>query len=438
MPRSESGRAPRVVFVTITFDPEPGALRGLPLARWLARRGYDVRVLTGFPQYPGGKVYPGYRIRPWQWETMDGIPVLRVPLYPSHDTRALRRIWTYLSFMLSAATLGVALVGRADVVYLYEPPPTNGLASLLLKWFRGAPVVHHIADMWPETVLGSGMLPAGRVQKVAERLIGAWCRFLYRRADVMSVLSPGFKRMLVERGVPAEKVEVIYNWTDEDAFRPVPRDPALARELGLDGKFNVIYAGNIGPLQGIDTVVRAAVLAAPRCPELQVTIVGTGPLSDEVRSLADELGATNVRFVPRREYWEMPQINALADVLLVHLRDFPFLASTIPSKTQVSLASGRPVLIGVRGDAADLVLQAGGGVAVPPEDPAAMADAMVELARMSPAERDAMGRRGREYYLRNLSLDIAGEQHDRIFRRLAAGRRRARARLGARGRESGD
>jgi colanic acid biosynthesis glycosyl transferase WcaI len=418
-------RGPTVIFVTITFDPEPGALRGLPLAKWLVARGYDIKVLTAFPQYPAGKTYAGYRQRPWQWETMDGIPVLRVPIYPSHDTNPLRRIWTYLSFMLSASFIGVPLIGSADVVYLYEPPPTNGLATLLLKWLRGTPIVHHIADMWPETVLESGMLPKnGGIYKAANGLIGAWCRFLYRQAAVMSVLSPGFKRLLIERGVPEEKIEVIYNWCDEDTFRPLPRDERLAAELGFTDKFNFVYAGNIGPLQGLDTVIRAAKLIEDLAPNAQIVIIGTGPLSDSVKALAAELGVTNVKFIPRREYWEMPQINCLADVLLVHLRDFPFLACTIPSKTQVSLASGRPVLIGVRGDAAQVVIDAEAGIACEPENPVSMAGAMVRLATMPRDQLDEMGRRGRDFYLRTQSIDVAGAQMDRIFTRLTTLRRR--------------
>lgn len=420
-----AGPRPRVIFVTITFDPEPGALRGLPLAKWLTARGYDVKVLTAFPQYPAGKTYPGYTQRPWTWETMDGIRVLRVPIYPSHDTNPVRRISTYISFMLTASLIGVPLIGSADVVYLYEPPPTNGLATLLLKWFRGTPIVHHIADMWPETVLESGMLPkSGLVYRTANALIGAWCRFLYRQAAVMSVLSPGFKRLLIERGVPEDKIEVIYNWVDEETFRPLPRDEALAGELGFTGYFNFVYAGNIGPLQGLDTVIRAAKLIEQRAPNARIVIIGTGPLSASVKALATELGVQNVRFIPRREYWEMPQINSLADVLLIHLRDFGFLAATIPSKTQVSLASGRPVLIGVRGDAAALVVEAEAGRTCEPDNPESMADAMVELATMPRDQLDRMGRAGRDYYLRTQSIEIAGTQMDRILQRLAASKRR--------------
>src|ERR1043165_8746806 len=251
----------RVIFLTITFHPEPNAIHGLPLAKAMAARGYDIKVLTAYPQYPMGQLYPGYKMRPWMRETVEGIDILRVPIYPSHDTSAIRRILTYLSFAFFAATIGVALIGSADLVYLYDPPPTNGLASLLLKWFRGMPIVHDIADMWPETVIESGMVPGGgRVKRIVSSLIGAWCKFLYRRADVVTVLSPGFKRLLMERGVPENKVKVIYNWADESTFRPLDPDLELGRELGFADRFNIVYAGNLGVYQGLDTVIRAAAL----------------------------------------------------------------------------------------------------------------------------------------------------------------------------------
>lgn len=422
-PRSESpiSTMVRAIFVTITFDPEHGALRGLPLAKWLAVRGYDIKVLTAFPQYPIGRIYPQYRMRPWQWETMDGIQVLRVPIYPSHDNSASRRVLTYSSFALSASTIGLALIGTADVVYLYEPPPTNGLATLLLKWFRGIPVVHHIADMWPETVVESGMLRGTLNKKIANAAIGGWCRFLYRQAAVITVLSQGFKRLLMERGVPEEKVRVIYNWTDEEVFRPVERDPALARTLGFEGRFNIVYAGNIGPLQCIETVIEAAVLVKDD-PKIQICVIGTGPKEHDVKRLAIERGARNVRFFDRIDYREMAKINSLADVLLVHLKDIPFLHSTIPSKTQVSLASGRPVLMAVRGDAATIVQQAEAGIVCEPENPRDMAQAMLKFSKMSFEELEAMGARGRHYYINHLSLDIGGSQMDSALRDACRGR----------------
>src|ERR1039458_1144728 len=143
----------RVLFLTQWFDPEPGAIRGLPLAKWLARNGDDVEVLTGFPNYPGGRLYPGYGMKLWNRELLDGITVLRVPLYPSHNSSALGRLANYSSYALSAATLGLVLARPADVAFVYRPPATVGLPSLLVKHLRGLPFVYPIADMGPEPVV---------------------------------------------------------------------------------------------------------------------------------------------------------------------------------------------------------------------------------------------------------------------------------------------
>lgn len=412
----------RIIFLTITFYPEPGAIHGLPLAKYLAAKGYDIKVLTSFPQWPIGKIYPGYRMRPWQRETIDGIPVLRVPIYPSHDTSAIRRILTYLSFAFTASTIGATLIGSADLVYLYDPPPTNGFASLILKAFRGTPIVHDIVDMWPETVIESGMVRGERTKNITNSLLGAWCRFLYRHADAITVLSPGFKRLLIDRGVPENKVRVIYNWADDTTFHPGEPDLNLSRELGFEGRFNIVYAGNLGVYQGIDTVIKAAALIKDH-PKIQVVIVGVGPKQEELKHLASELGATNVLFLGRRPYEEMPKINSLADVLLIHLKDLAFMHATIPSKTQVSLASGRPILMAVKGDAAEIVREAGAGVVCEPDNHSKMAKVMVEMSAMSKAELENMGARGRNYYLKNLSLDVAFEKLDEIFRNVADNRR---------------
>ena len=256
----QEDRRPRIIFVMMTFSPEPGALHGLPLATWLSERGYDIQVITGFPNYPIGRIYPGYRTTLWKREKMGRVSVLRVPIYPSHDDSAVRRIFTYLSFAISAATIGVALAGRCDAVYLYDPPPTNGLASTALRLIHRVPVVHSVGDLWPDTVVQSGMVRNRVLRAVFERSITVYLRYLYRLATRMTVLSPGFKKVLTDRGVPASKIDVIYNWADEALFHPVPADADLRRELGMEGRFNFVFAGNLGGFQGIDTLIRAATI----------------------------------------------------------------------------------------------------------------------------------------------------------------------------------
>jgi len=341
------------------------------------------------------------------------VPILRVALYPSHDRSALRRALNYASFALSAMLIGIPLAGEADVVYVLNLP-TVAFAALVRKIIRKTPYILNIPDIWPESVLESGMVSRGQVKKILAYSLSLLNSLTYKHAAAITVISPGFKRMLVERGVPESKVHVIYNWIDEDLFRPVPRDDRLAKQLGFEGRFNIVYAGNLGALQGLDAVIRAAVRIQGG-PPVQVVFVGTGQMESELKTLATQLRANNVLFLGRRDLLEMPAIYALADVLLVHLKDLPFLGSTIPSKTQVSLAVGRPVIMAVRGDAADIVRKAGAGIVCEPEDEAALAQAMLRLATMDKGELEAMGANGRSYYLKEMALAVGAERLVKLF-----------------------
>ena len=147
----------RILFVSPYFYPEPNMFMGLPFAKALAERGHQVEALTGFPNYPGGKIYDGYRIRPLQREVLDGIPVIRVAMYPSHDSSSLRRIITYSSFAFSASTIGTAVVKSADVAYITSGPATNALAGIALQIFRRIPFVFDIKDLWPDALTATGM-----------------------------------------------------------------------------------------------------------------------------------------------------------------------------------------------------------------------------------------------------------------------------------------
>jgi glycosyltransferase involved in cell wall biosynthesis len=409
----------RVLILTQFFDPEPALITGMPLATWLRRRGHSVEVVTGFPNYPGGRFYPGYEPALWKREWIDGVRVNRVALYPSHDQSAVRRAANYGSFALSASALGALLSRRADAAYVYHPPATIGLPALLWKHTRQIPFVYHVQDLWPDSVVESGMVGSGRVQRAVEQALLWWCARVYAGASRIAVLSPGFKRILIERGVSAGKIEVIPNWVEEALFKPMPRDDVLARNLGLAGRFNVVYSGNIGHFQGLESAVRAAA-RLQHLDRFQLVFIGAGQAEESLRSLARELRLDNVRFLGRQPYQQMGPLTALADVLLVSLQDLSFFAATIPAKTQVALACGRPVLVAVRGDAAELVREAGAGVACTPGHEIEMASAIERLYSMPRAELEAMGKRGRGYYVRELSVERGAARVERLLAAAAS------------------
>jgi len=405
----------RILFLTQWFDPEP-MFKGLAFAKALRERGHEVQILTGFPNYPGGKVFPGYRIRPFLREVMEGIPVVRVPLYPSHDTSAIRRIANYATFALSAATIGAAAVKPADVMYVYHPPATVALPAIMIHGVRRIPFVYDIQDLWPDTLSATGMVNNGFLTGLVDR----WCRMVYRAASKIVVLSPGFKDALVQRSVPEEKIEVIYNWCDEGQIPKTSKNESLAKELGFSGRFNVLFAGTMGKAQALEAVLDAAGRIGGRIPEIQFIFVGGGIEVDRLQKIARERRLKNVLFLPRRPVSEIGEILNLADVLLVHLKDDPLFRITIPSKIQAYLAVGRPILAGVRGDAAGLVRMAGAGVVCQPENPESISEAVEELYRMPRARLNEMGDSGHRYYRKELSLSAGVSRFEEVFQAASA------------------
>jgi putative colanic acid biosynthesis glycosyltransferase WcaI len=408
----------RLLIISITFDPEPGAMRGLPLAQWLSKQhDYEVEVITSIPWYPQGRFYPGYKLRLWQWEMLEGARVLRVPIIPSHNRSAFRRIITYLSFMFSASILGLILTRRADVVYTFDSLPTTHAVAWILSRIKSMKSVQHIADIWPDTMAGAGMLKSGVGTTLLLRATAGWVRFLQRSQDWLTVLSPGFEDLLVERGATRQRVSTIYNWTYEDRYFPAPADISMARRWGLLDRFNVVYVGNLGPLQAIDTLVHAAAILDQRS-EAQIVIAGGGSCENSIRKMVREGPSTNIRFLGPLSVSDAAELNKIADVLVVHLRDLPFLRATIPGKTQVALASGKPVLMAARGDAADVIRLSGAGIVVEPENPAEFAEGIVTLERMERRKLLEMGARGRSYYQTEMSLERGAARMHEIFQRV--------------------
>lgn len=413
---TSGGRRPRLILLKQWFHPEPG-MRGLAFARRFEELGFEVEVVTGFPNYPGGKVYEGYRIRPLLRERIEGVAVTRLALYPSHDRSRIGRVLNYVSFFLSAAFYLTFLARRADVVYAYHPPLTVAMAAAVARMFRRTPLVLDVQDMWPDTLRATDMATNSRVL----RLVGEVCSWTWRRGDRISVLSEGFRRLLVERGVPEEHVTVIPNWADESAMRAPAGAPPAA--LAAPGRFRLLFAGNMGPAQGLGAVLEAAALVAPQRPEIEFCFLGSGIELDRLKARVAAEGLANVRFLPRVPMAEAGAYLAAADALLVHLTADPLFAITIPSKTQAYMAAGRPILMAVEGDAADLVRAAQAGLVVPPENPAALAAAVLQLADMAPDAREGLGASGRRFYDTHLSFAKGTQRLAELLRAAMAGAR---------------
>jgi putative colanic acid biosynthesis glycosyltransferase WcaI len=402
------------------YEPEPAWIPGT-LARGLRDRGHRVTVVTGFPNYPTGELYPGYRQTIRHVEHDDGIRLCRVPLWPSHDQSAGRRIANYASFALSASVVGMPRMHDVDAFWVYDSPATVGLPAMLLALLGRKPMLLHIQDLWPDSVIESGLLRDGRLTRFTNVVLDLWCRLTYRAATEIAVISPSLIPLLESRGVPAEKLHFVPNTAEEtriDVREPVETDH---REPDLIGKFVLMYAGSLGHVQGLDTAVRAA----GRLRDLKdfvLVIVGSGVAEDSLRDLAKDLSLDNVRFMGRQPAELMPALAAQADAQLISLRDAPFLRATMPGKVQMLLAGGQPIIVSANGDAAAMIERAGAGLTSAAGDDEALAVAVRQLMSMPQADRQLFGERGRKFYDESLSSTRLVETIETMLARMAVHR----------------
>lgn len=401
-------KPPRLLFLTQWFDPEPGA-KGLVFTRELVKQGFDVEVVTGFPNYPGGNLYPGYKVKLIQREVIDGVHITRLPLYPSHDQSALKRVLNYGTFAASSLFYGLFWARRADVIYAYHPPLTVGITASILRLVRRIPVVYDVQDMWPDTLRATGMLNNVRIL----RWVAVVCDWVYRTVDHIVVLSPGFKRLLVQRGVPEKKLSVVYNWADEASLTS-PAGELVPEFPGKD-LFRILFAGNLGKAQALDTVLRSAELLQQNGSRVCWVMLGGGIEVKRLKAEVSRRQLKNVIFLPAVPMAQVGAYLKAADALLVHLRKDPLFEITIPSKTQAYMAVGKPILMAVDGDAAELVNRSDCGLVAESENPEVLAKAADTLANTSPNDLNDMGQRAKTFYQQHLALDVGVRRFSELF-----------------------
>lgn len=407
----------RILLITQWFDPEP-TFKGILFAKELVSRGFEVEVITGFPNYPGGTLYDGYRVKFIQKEVIDGVLVTRVPLFPSHDKSKLGRVFNYLSFAFSSLIYGLFFSKRADVIYAYHPPLTVGISALIIKLFRRVPVVLDIQDMWPDTLKATGMISNSRLLGSVSKV----CNFIYSGVTKIVVLSPGFKDLLIDRGVPENKIEIIYNWADEDVLRTKtgerPQDM-----VSIEG-FKVLFAGNVGQAQGLDVVLDAALLLKDDVPNIHFLVLGRGLKLDDLKRREKELNLGNVHFFPAVGMEKVGSFLGFADALLIHLNSDPLFEITIPGKTQAYMAVGKPIIMGVSGDASNLVSRADCGVCFEPEDSVALAEAAKGLMLLDSTDIQRLGKNAERFYNENLSVMVGVNSFEKVFNEVIDMRQR--------------
>lgn len=409
----------KIGMITQWYEPEPGAAaHPTAIARSLQRRGHEVKVLTGYPNYPHGKVYEGYRQRIRTHETRDGIELLRIPLWPSHDANAIHRALALTSFAASAATQA-GWLRDVDVCLVYLSPATVGAAARVLRRLAGVPYVLYVQDLWPDSITASGFVGNERAREVIERGVNHFLTGLYRRADATVAIAPGMAALLRERGVPSGRDHVVYNWVDESIFGPAA--PAAPPELD-PARTWIMYAGGVGSVQGLDAAVGAIGLLADR-PEIGLAVVGDGVARPELEAQAAALGlGERVRFLGNRPMASMPALMSQAAAQLVSLADRPLFRVTVPSKLQSAMACGQPVVCAVAGDASELTTRAGAGVVAVPGSAQSIAEAFRAIAESTPAQIAEFGANARAFYEAELCESVGAARLEHLLADAASRR----------------
>ncbi|HEY1070140.1 MAG TPA: glycosyltransferase family 4 protein [Thermomonas sp.] len=381
----------RILFLSDNFPPEgnaPATRLYEHATRWV-RAGHEVTVVTCAPNFPEGRLFPGYRNAWRQVEWLDGIRVVRVKTYITANEGFLKRTLDYLSFMLMATVMSV-FERRPDVVVATSPQFFCALAGWMVGVLKWRPFVFELRDLWPASIMAVGAMRKSLVIRLLERVE----LFLYRRADAIVSVTESFREDLVARGVPRGKIHVVLNGVDLDRYEPRERDAALAREFGLEGKFVAGYMGTHGLAHALPKVLEAAERLGHR-EDIAFFFAGAGAERARVEQLVAERGLRNVRMIPRQPKARMPALWSLCDLAIVPLRDTPVFATVIPSKIFESMGMGVPILMSLpEGEATAIVRRTCSGVCVPPEDPQAMAEAVAGLAD-APSEMAVLRRQAR-------------------------------------------
>ena len=393
----------KILFIAHYFPPEGNApaARAHELCRAWVKEGHDVTVITGVPNVPNGVVYEGYRNRWRQVEEIDGIRAVRVMTYIAPNSGTTRRILNYISFMVTGVFAGLR-VDRPDVVIATSPQFFCGWAGAIVGWLRRLPFILEIRDIWPESIVAVGAMRRGRCIRILE-----WLELkLYAAALHIVTVGDGYRRVLLTRGVPDERISVITNGVDLARFTAKPGSGTAVRDRHAPGAgFVCSYVGTIGMASGLDVVLRAAgQLKAAGHTEFRFLLVGDGATRAALQRQAEEEGLDTIVFTGRVPRDEVPTYLAASDACLIHLKNTETFRTVLPSKLFEAAAMGCPIVLGVAGDAAELLTKAGGGICIEPENADQLVAALEEVAA-DPALASALGEAGRTYIAEHFDRD---------------------------------
>jgi colanic acid biosynthesis glycosyl transferase WcaI len=369
-----------VLLLTQYFPPETGsaAAKMAEMGEYLAGRGHRISVVSQIPNYPSGVVYPGYEGAWFRRERQNGVRITRTWSYASPERDRFRpRFLNYATFM-GTALAGIFSGPRPDVALVYSPPLFLGLTATVLTKLWRTPFVFWVNDLWPGVALPLGFMQKGKLFNLAKAVE----RFAYDEANRIFVYSQRQGEEIAKTGTNPAKIEVHPLWIDTDVFRPVPETVTeIRREYGWDQKFVVLYGGNIGRAQGLEILIESARLLKD-VQDIHFVLMGSGYEKENLEALVRQYNLTSVQFIGHQPKDQAAAFFSAADVLFARLKADPSRVGTVPEKILAYMACGRPVLMAVQeGAAAELIRGHQCGLPVPPNDPEALARAIVNLSQ---------------------------------------------------------
>lgn len=405
----------RVLLISQYFPPETGGPpnRLLSIANGLREAGHEVHVLAEKPNHPEGIIREDYRGGSFEERTYDGIPVTYTWVYTDPEKNFLKRLAFYLSFMVMAVVGALRTKGDFDVVLASSPPLFVGLSGWLAARLKDAKFVFDVRDIWPEVAVAMGALTNSVAIRLAERLE----QFIYNRADGITAVTSSFCDHIQE--VASERIPMrrVMNGTMPDVFQQDERREDVREALGVEGKYVVTYAGNLGLAQGLPHLIEAADLLQEN-EDVKFVLLGSGPVKEDLIQEANSRELDNICFLDRVPLEEAAAHMAASDALLVPLEDHEIYRQFIPSKLFDSMASGHPVLLSVDGEARSILEEAEGGLYYPAEDGEALAE-RIEWLVNHPEEGKEMGRTGRAYARKNCTRAVQAQEMADFLEQIA-------------------
>lgn len=401
----------KILFLTQYCPPEVGAPQNriFEFAKELKKLGHEITILTAMPNYPKGEIFDEYKGKKVVKEELDGIKIVRTSIYATKEKSFSKRMRNYLSFTFSSVFSGAKHIEKQDVIITESPPLFLGWSGYVLSKLKGARFIFNVSDLWPESAVKLGVLNNKLFIKMS-----TWLEeFCYKKAVAITGQTQGIVDNITNRGFSKSKVHLITNGVDTEFFKKENRDEEFRKSISIENKFAVVYAGIHGIAQGLEVVIEAAdILKAYE--DIQIVFIGDGPEKTKLIKMSEEKKLTNVKFLPVQLKPNMPKIIASMDATVIPLKKLDLFKGALPSKMFEALSSELPIVLAVEGEAEKLINDAQAGITVEPENPKAIAEAILKLYNNLELRRN-LGQSGRSYVIKNYSRESITKKLEKIL-----------------------